>query len=307
MGTAAPQPWTGAGPESPVVRTLRVVGAVTRPRGAAPRGPACPAGSPFLPRNGEKEGRGFAPGPRFHGRSFPLAGFWDRCIWYGGGAITTDILKPIWDAFSSKKYAKKAFLRKNVSAPLRLPPKPSPRGEGAPVRTLGRMRGRSTPPTGREKESVGATGRFFYKERLGTGSPPHQSPSVPASPQGEASGLCSPTRKSVPNQGTYMGTVIVPRPEQCGTIAKTSECQRAGYKPGGAGGHPPATLCVRAFSRESLDPPPGTGREPTSQGLTCEGLSGTTCRRQRSPPPGRRGPRGAAPQGGFGATHPKGT
>ena len=38
-----------------------------------------------------------------------------------------------------------------------------------------------------------------------------------ASPQGEASGLCSPTRKSVPNQGTYMGTVIAPPPPRCAT------------------------------------------------------------------------------------------
>ena len=65
-------------------------------------------------------------------------------------------------------------------------PKPSPWGEGAPVRTLGRMRGRSTHPTEREKEGGGATGPSFYKERLGTESPPHPSPSVTASPQGEA-------------------------------------------------------------------------------------------------------------------------
>ena len=37
----------------------------------------------------------------------------------------------------------------------------------------------------------------------------------------------------------------------------------------GGRGSSPATLCVRAFSRESLDPPPGTGREPTSQVPTC--------------------------------------
>ena len=79
-------------------------------------------------------------------------------------------------------------------------------------------------------------------------------------------------RKS-PNQGTYMGLVIAYRPERCGTTAKTSEWERAGPKPGGAGGYPPATLCVRAFSRESLDPPPGTGRGSTSQGLTCKGPS----------------------------------
>ena len=45
------------------------------------------------------------------------------------------------------------------------PPKPSPRGEGAPVRTLGRMRGRScTPPFLVEKGALPtvASTRFFY-------------------------------------------------------------------------------------------------------------------------------------------------
>ena len=69
--------------------------------------------------------------------------------------------------------------------------------------------------------------------------------------------------RKFPNQGTYMGTVIAQRPKQCGTTAKTSECQRAGLiKKGGGGGPPPATLCVRAFSRESLDPRPGPGGDP---------------------------------------------
>ena len=47
-----------AGPESPVVRTLRVVGALTVPRGAAPRRAPTRRGPPFLPRNGGEEGRG---------------------------------------------------------------------------------------------------------------------------------------------------------------------------------------------------------------------------------------------------------
>ena len=141
-------------------------------------------------------------------------------------------------------------------------PKPSPWGEGAPVRTLGRMRGRPGCPTGQEKKGVGATGPSFYKERLGTGSPPHPSPSVTASPQGEASGLWSPTRKSVPNQGMYMGTVIAYRPEQCGTIAKTSECQRAGHKPEGAGGIPPRLFASRLSLEKARIPRPGPGGKP---------------------------------------------
>ncbi len=73
-GSAVPGVGPGAG--VPVVRTLRVVGAFPVPRGAAPRGPACPAGSPFLPRNGEKEGRGQAPWtPGFMARLLPLARF----------------------------------------------------------------------------------------------------------------------------------------------------------------------------------------------------------------------------------------
>ena len=85
--------WTGAGwvlrggfPPGPgrgsgrVLRTLRVVAAFSVPRGAAPRGPACPAGSPFLPRNGEKEGRGPCPlDPRFYGPLVPTRSFWRLC------------------------------------------------------------------------------------------------------------------------------------------------------------------------------------------------------------------------------------
>ena len=124
-------PW-GAAPRCPpgpgrgrgaVLRTLRVVQALTRPRGAAPRCPACPAGVPISPEKWGERGpgpllsvggsvgtvagwtlqRGFPadsggePGflwkkaggkntrgkpldPGFYGRSFPLAGFWDRCL-----------------------------------------------------------------------------------------------------------------------------------------------------------------------------------------------------------------------------------
>ena len=43
---AAPE--VGPGAKSPVVRTLRVVGAVSKPRGAAPRGPADSGGGARL-------------------------------------------------------------------------------------------------------------------------------------------------------------------------------------------------------------------------------------------------------------------
>ena len=53
---------------------------------------------------------------------------------------------------------------------------------------------------------------------------------------------------------------------------------------------PPAPPGGPMGSGPSLDPPPGTGREPTSQVLTCDGPNRTTCRRQPRPrrarPPG---------------------
>ena len=123
------------------------------------------------------------------------------------------------------------------------PPKPSPWGEGAPVRTLGRMRGRSTGPTGQEKEGVGATGPSFYKERLGTGSPPHQSPSVTASPQGEASGMCSPTRKKRSKSGHADGHRNSPTtvPLRHPTPKRASGNERA-IKKGGRGVSPRDSL-----------------------------------------------------------------
>ncbi len=189
------------------------------------------------------------------------------------------MLRPIWDAFSRETMLESILNRPRNSPHHSAVQKPSPRGEGGPAKP-GRMRGRSIGPTGREKEGIEATGPSFYTERLGTGSPPHPSPPVTASPQGEASGLCSPTRKSVPNQGTQMGSEIAPPSEQCAPPRQNERAssERA-LKMGGGGGPPPATLCVRAFSRESLDPPPGTGRGTTSQVWTCAGPAGTPCRR----------------------------
>ena len=99
------------------------------------------------------------------------------------------------------------------------PPKPSPRGEGGPAKP-GRMRGRfgTQPFLVKKRRSPSCRlNEVFLLPRWATRSPPHPSPSVTASPQGEASGLCGPTRKSAPNQGTQMGTVIAQPPEQCGT------------------------------------------------------------------------------------------
>ena len=96
--------------------------------------------------------------------------------------------------------------------------------------------------------------------------------------------VVQPYTKKRPKSGHVHGhrnspTIAPLRP----TTPKRASGNERAINQGGAGGIPPATLCVRAFSRESLDPPPGTGREPTSQGPTCDGPDGTTCRRHTRP------------------------
>ena len=67
------------------------------------------------------------------------------------------------------------------------------------------------------------------------------------------------------------------------------------------GGGIPRDFCVRAFSRESLDPPPGPGGETTPQVWTCAGPNGTPCRSGRGAP-GPAGPLPEPPVGGIATT-----
>ena len=67
-------------------------------------------GSPtFFGESRRKEHQGSALDPGFYGRSFPLAGFGDGCLWPVRGSISSGILRPIWDVFS-RKICWKAFL-----------------------------------------------------------------------------------------------------------------------------------------------------------------------------------------------------
>ena len=82
---------------------------------------------------------------------------------------------------------------------------------------------------------------------------------------------------------------IAPRTDQRQRPPKTSEWQRAAIKPGVQGLAP--GVLSSGFLPKTAGPPPGAGRETTSQGLTCGGPNGTTYRRQRTPagqaaPPG---------------------
>ena len=102
---------------------------------------------------------------------------------------------------------------------------------------------------------------FLLLLRWATRSPPHQSPSVTASPQGEASGLCRPTRKKRPKSGHVGGlrnrqTIA---PLRYPTPKPASGNERA-LTPGVQGARPPALFLP--ISREKWGPrraggPPG--------------------------------------------------
>ena len=162
-----------------------------------------------------------------------------------------------------------------------IPPKPSPWGEGAPVRTLGRMRGRScTQPflVERLRGSRQSPQRNFSPAPLGKSIAPSSVTFGDSFPPRGSLWVVQPYPKKRPKSGhadgcrnsPSTGTMWHPTPK------RASGNERA-LKKGGRGPSP-ATLCVRAFSRESLDPPPGTGRETTWQVPTCAGPSGTSCR-----------------------------
>ena len=159
------------------------------------------------------------------------------------------------------------------------------------MRTLGRMRGRPCTQPFLVEIKKGAAGcrpnGGFSPAPLGKSVAPSSvtfGDSFP--PRGSLRRWYTPATKCLltqtllpqnanPNQGMYMDIVIAPPPGQCGTTAKTSERQRAGHNPRGAGGHPPRLFASGLSPRESLDPPPGTGRETHAAGANL-----------RRPPPG---------------------
>ena len=118
---------------------------------------------------------------------------------------------------------------------------------------------------------------IFLLPRWATRSPPHQSPSVTASPQGEASGLCSPTRKKRSKSGYVHGYRTSP---STGTMRPTTPKRASGNErainPGGQGACP----------RPSFSPFLGRNGDPAGQ----------------AGPPGR-----CAPRHRKSPDHPKGT
>ena len=133
--------------------------------------------------------------------------------------------KICWKAFSRKKVPKSGdrhgARNSPTTASLRshLPKAFPSAGEGTPVRTLGRMRGRScTQPFLVEKRGTPAyrPNGIFLLPRWATPVAPSSvtfGDSFP--PRGKPLGCAALHEKSAPNQGTYMGTVPAPLPFRC--------------------------------------------------------------------------------------------
>ena len=131
------------------------------------------------------------------------------------------------------------------------------------------MRGRPGCPTGQKKTSVGATAGsppLFYKERLGTGSPPH------------------------PPQCAHWGT-FPPRGRLCAVLPFPSAKPPPPARP--AGGRAVTGLGYRAAGqaekkRGPSQSPPNQSRESRGENLSLLALFPPVSREKRGPPPGRR-------------------
>ena len=139
-GARTPQVGPGAWPS--VLRTLRVVGAFPVPRGAAPRCPPGPGQAPaFFGRKPEERTPGrkrfFLPGPTFSGWGDPGGFSLFFCLACGPVSYVRNGPPPGWAGWG------RWFLRREGKHS----PKPSPWGEGAPVRTLGADEGAILYPT----------------------------------------------------------------------------------------------------------------------------------------------------------------
>ena len=278
-------PWLRALPTCPLGGQLR-----SRPWGAAPRFPPGPGRGPgFLWKKAGGKNTRAPPWTRVYGPLAAARSFWGslslvRLRGYFLRDAKTDLGRIFEGNYAGKHFCERRFPTRSAVPPR---PKAFPLG-GRWAGEAGSDEGATLYPTFpcRKGEAPNCRpNRSFLLPRWATRSPPHQSPPVTASPQGEAYGLCSPTRKSVPNQGTYMGTVIAQPPEQCGTIAKTSESERA-LNQGGRGATPRDSLRPGFLLEKAWIPRPGPGGEPPRRSgpapVQQEPPAGGTPRRQNS-------------------------
>ncbi len=246
-----------------VLRTLRVGGAFPRPRGAAPRCPPARRGSPFLPRNGEKEERGKPLDPGFMARSLSFARFGDRCLWYDSGAVSSGMPRPIWDAFSRENMLESMFVKEGFQIGL-ISPKAFPSGEGGPAKP-GRMRGRPcTQPFLVESLSGSRQSpqRNFSPAPLGKSIAPSSVTFGDSFPPRGSLWVVQPYPKKRPKSGhadghrnsPSTGTMWYPTPK------RASANERA-IKEGGPGGAAPGALSS-GFLRRKPGSRPESGGNP---------------------------------------------
>ena len=151
------------------------------------------------------------------------------------------------------------------------------------MRTLGRMRGRSTHPTEQERESGGATagnGSVFLQGKVGYRIAPSSVTFGDSFPPRGSLWVVLPYPKKRPKSGHVHGARNSPT---TGTMCHNRQNERAaasGPSKKGVQGACPRRSFFR-LSPEKAGLPPGVGRKPTSQVWTCAGPDGTTYR----PPP----------------------
>ena len=159
------------------------------------------------------------------------------------------------------------------------------------------MRGRPGCPTGQKKNAVEATaGRLslFYKERLGTGSPPHPPQCAHWGTFPPRGRLCAvlpfPSAKPPPPARPAGGRAVTGVRYRAAGQAEKKRGPPQGppnQKRWVQGGRTSSSLVFfpPAFFKESRAPPPESAGETTSQGPPCGGPNRTTCRYARDAPP----------------------
>ena len=156
-----------------------------------------------------------------------------------------------------------------------IPPKPSPWGEGAPVRTLGRMRGRfRTQPFLVEslRGSRQSPQRNFSPAPLGKSIAPSSVTFGDSFPPRGSLWVVQPYPKKRPQSGHADGCRNSP---STGTMWHPTPKRASGNERvinRGSRGRSPRRSFLR-LSPEKAGLPPGVGRETTSQVLTCAGPS----------------------------------
>ena len=126
-------------------------------------------------------------------------------------------------------------------------------------------------PNGAGEEKRRGDRSLLLQGKVGTGSPPHQSPSVTASPPRGSLWVVQPYTKKRPKSGHVHGPRNSPTtaPLRPTTPKRASENERA-IKEGGPGGNAPGALSS-GFLRRKPGSRPESGGKPTSQGPPCAG------------------------------------